>query len=83
MKEPCCHPGREPGSMNSKTWADPDDAPDLSRSDLTVTVWQVAGHTVTAEEGIGAMCTAVTRGKPQSVTDSETSKPQRSRGFEQ
>lgn len=49
-------------------WVDPDDAPDLSEADLSKAVWQIAGRTVTPEEGMAALAAGLRRGRPVQAT---------------
>lgn len=50
--------------VTPSTWVDPDDAPDLSDADLSKAVWQIAGRTVTPEEGMAALAAGMRRGRP-------------------
>ena len=45
-------------------WVDPDDAPDLIDEFFDNAVWQIAGRTVTPEEGMAAMAQGLRRGRP-------------------
>jgi uncharacterized protein (DUF4415 family) len=49
-------------------WVDPDDAPDLSDEFFEKAVWQIAGRTVTSEEGMAAMAAGLRRGRPVQAT---------------
>lgn len=54
----------------SAPWADPDDAPDLSESDLSQAVWRLGEKSVTSQEGMAAMQTA-RRGRPKAAITKE------------
>jgi uncharacterized protein (DUF4415 family) len=60
--------------VTPSTWVDPDDAPDLSDADLSKAVWQIAGRTVTPEEGKAAMAAGLRRGRPKAATTKEAVK---------
>lgn len=50
---------------NTAVFTDPDDAPDMSTSDLSQGVWQIDGKTVSEAEGKAAM---KRRGRPLGTT---------------
>jgi uncharacterized protein (DUF4415 family) len=54
----------ENNRVTPSTWVDPDDAPDLSKADLSKAAWQVEGRLVAPEVGMAALAAGSRRGRP-------------------
>ena len=52
-------------------WVDPDDAPDLSKADLSHAIWHIAGREVSSEVGQQAMRRGA-RGRPVGSAKKDT-----------
>lgn len=60
----------ESNGVTKSEWVDPDDAPELTDEFFEKAVWQIGEKIVTGEEGMAAMRSAVTRGRPLGSTKS-------------